>query len=88
MPSCPGGFKKDGRGRKRCYSKEAKYEDRPEQVRNRVARNRARARAGLKVGDSREVDHVRPLARGGSNAKSNTRVVSRHFNRRRPNPAR
>ena len=87
MTNCPGGSKKDGRGRDRCYSKEAKYEAKPEQVRHRVARNQARAKAGLKVGDPREVDHKRTLERGGSNSKGNLRVVSRHFNRTRPNPA-
>ena len=36
---------------------------------------------GLKRGDKREVDHRKPLSKGGSNRKSNLRVVSRKTNR-------
>jgi hypothetical protein len=39
-------------------------------------RNKARKEAGLKVGDSRQADHIKPLVEGGSNNKSNVRVVS------------
>ncbi|MGI6013710.1 MAG: HNH endonuclease signature motif containing protein [Oscillospiraceae bacterium] len=38
---------------------------------------------GLKTGDPREVDHKRPLSKGGSNKKKNLRVVSRTTNRRK-----
>ncbi len=38
---------------------------------------------GLKVGDKREVDHKKPLSKGGSNRKSNLRVVSRSTNRKK-----
>lgn len=38
---------------------------------------------GLKVGDPREVDHIKPLSKGGSNSKRNLRVVSRTTNRRK-----
>lgn len=78
---CGKGEVKDGRGRCRDYKQEARYEARPEQVRNRVIRNRDRAASGLKVGDPREVDHKKPLSKGGSGGRSNTRVVSRHTNR-------
>jgi len=47
----------------------------------RAKRNAARRKAGLKKGDSREVDHIKPLSRGGSNSRRNTRVVSRKVNR-------
>mgnify|MGYP006370505805 FL=1 len=46
----------------------------------RAMRNKARREAGLKVGDPREADHIKPLAEGGGNAKSNVRVVSRKVN--------
>ena len=36
---------------------------------------------GLKKGDPREVDHKKPLSKGGSNSKRNLRVVSRKTNR-------
>ena len=43
-------------------------------------RNKARKEAGLKVGDPREADHKKPLSEGGSNSKSNVRVVSKRVN--------
>ena len=70
--------------KKRDYAKEyAQFHGKPEQIKNRAKRNKARAIAGLKVGDSREVDHIRPLSKGGSNGPKNTRVVSRTTNRRK-----
>jgi hypothetical protein len=38
---------------------------------------------GLKVGDPREVDHKRPLSKGGTNGRRNLRAVSRKTNRRK-----
>lgn len=76
--------KRDGRGRMRDYKKEYERDhSSAEDRRNRSARNKARRRAGLKVGDPREVDHKHPLKKGGSNGRSNTRVVSRSTNRRK-----
>lgn len=49
----------------------------------RAMRNKARREAGLKVGDSREADHKKPLSEGGSNAKSNVRIVSAKTNARK-----
>lgn len=70
--------------KKRDYKKEYRdYHSKPEQKRNRAARNKARREMGLKVGDPREVDHIKPLIKGGSNSKSNLRVVSRTTNRRK-----
>ena len=69
----------------RDYKKEDKYESSPEQVRNRMARNRARAqlmREGLvRKGDGKDVDHRTPLAKGGSYARSNLRVLPASQNR-------
>lgn len=69
---------------KRNYAKETAYEDSPEQVRRRVARNRARRkamRAGkVRKGDGKELDHV-GYHRTGSLDSVPTRVVSRHANR-------
>lgn len=51
----------------------------------RAARNKARREAikdgRVSKGDSREIDHKKPLRNGGSNAKSNTRVRSKTSNR-------
>ena len=70
--------------RKRDYKKEYReYHARPEQKKNRAARNKARRIMGLKKGDPREVDHVKPLDKGGGNGRSNLRIVSRKVNRRK-----
>ena len=70
--------------KKRNYKKEYRdYHGKPQQRKNRSKRNQARRKMGLKKGDSREVDHKKPLSKGGSNRKSNLRVVSRKTNRRK-----
>ena len=63
---------------KRDYKKELDWEhkNKPERVKDRAERNTARRQAGLKVGDPRQADHKKPLTEGGSNSKSNIRVVS------------
>jgi len=69
----------------RDYKDEAKYHAQPEQKKNRAARNKARREAiasgQVKKGDSRDIDHKTPLSKGGSNGKSNRRVVSASSNR-------
>jgi hypothetical protein len=61
------------------------YQARLQQRRNRAMRNSARKRAmkkGLvRKGDTKDVAHVRSLMRGGSNAESNTKIMSRSKNR-------
>jgi len=69
----------------RNYKKEEKYEDSPEQVKNREVRNKAR-RDALKSGkvhkgDGKEVDHIIPLSKGGTNTLKNQRVKSASANR-------
>ena len=76
--------KKDSRGRVRDYKKEYKRDhSSKEDIRNRSCRNKARRAAGLKKGDTREVDHKKPLKKGGSCGRGNTRVVSRRTNRKK-----
>lgn len=69
---------------KRDYQEENKYKATPEQIHARVLRNKARRQAleaGLvKRGDNKQIDHVKPLSKGGSNASSNLRVVSTSTN--------
>jgi hypothetical protein len=68
------------------------YQARPEQVAKRVARNKARREAirdgDVKKGDGKDIDHKQMLDKGGSNDKSNRRVVSAKENRawREKNP--
>ena len=70
--------------KKRDYKREyARYHSKPEQIKNRALRNAARRMMGLKVGDPREVDHKKPLSKGGTNSPNNLRVVSRTTNRQK-----
>lgn len=71
---------------KRNYKKEyARYHSSPAQIAARSKRNKARRKLGLKKGDPREVDHKRPLSKGGGNGRANLRAVSRRANRRKGN---
>ena len=73
-------FMKNG---KRDYKRELAWEKKATgsgRQDDRVDRNRARRQSGLKVGDPRHVDHVKPLTSGGSDKKSNTKIVSAKFN--------
>ncbi len=76
MPSSPGYV--------RNYKQENKYKSTPAQIHARVIRNKARRealkRGVVHIGDNREVDHITPLSKGGSNALSNQRVVSASTN--------
>ena len=57
------------------------YHAKPEQRKNRSERNKARRKLGLKRGDQREVDHIKPMDKGGGNSRGNLRAVSRKINR-------
>lgn len=68
----------------RDYKKEYRdFHGKPEQIKRRAARNKARSLLGLKKGDGKEVDHKKPLSKGGGNGKKNIRAVSRHTNRKK-----
>lgn len=72
----------------RDYDKEyANYHAKPEQKKNRAARNKARREAiaagTVRKGDGKEIDHKVPLSKGGSNAPSNRQVLTRAQNRRK-----
>jgi len=61
------------------------YNATPENVKKRDMRNAARrkmAKAGLvSKGDGKDVDHIKPVRSGGTNAQSNLRVLSKSKNR-------
>ena len=61
------------------------YNARPEEVAKRVKRNQARAdmaKAGkVAKGDGLDVDHKKPLKRGGGNGSSNLAVKTQTANR-------
>lgn len=65
---------------KRDYKKELNWEHKkkPSRVKDRASRNAARKKAGLKVGDSRQVDHKDNNPR--NNTKTNLRVVKSKTN--------
>lgn len=70
----------------RPYKKEyEQYQGKPEQIKKRDERNAARAKLAKKglvrKGDGKDVDHIKPLSKGGANKVSNLRAVSVHKNR-------
>ena len=62
-----------------------KYQGKPEQIKNRAKRNKARAemeRAGkVSKGDGKDVDHKVPLSKGGTTSKNNLSVKPKSSNR-------
>lgn len=71
---------------KRDYKRENElYNSRPEQRAARsertIARNQANADGRTHKGDGKDLDHKKPLSKGGSSNKSNLRAVSKSSNR-------
>lgn len=77
MPSSP--------NYKRNYKQEQKTARARGETKDRALRNAARAelmkQGKVHKGDGKDVDHTRPLGKGGSNSPSNLRVASEHSNR-------
>ena len=70
----------------RPYAKEyAEYQGTEEQKKNRAKRNKARrqlTREGVvHKGDGMDVDHKKPLSKGGSTARSNLKAITKSANR-------
>ena len=69
----------------RDYSQQREYNATAEATAKRVQNNQARAQAikqgKAKVGDGKDVDHKKPLSKGGTNSASNLRVVDASTNR-------
>jgi hypothetical protein len=70
----------------RPYKKEyEQYQGTPKEKKKRAARNAARRelmKAGkVHKGDGKDVDHIKPLSKGGSNTTGNLRVKSASANR-------
>lgn len=69
----------------RNYKREYEtYQGTEQQKKNRAARNKVRRQAiregKAKVGDGTSVEHKKPLSKGGTNKKSNLKIVSRSDN--------
>lgn len=72
--------------KERNYKQEyANYQGTDEQIKNRAKRNKARSimeKAGkVSKGDGKDVDHKKPLSKGGANHKSNLAVKTKTANR-------
>lgn len=70
----------------RNYKKEYEnYQGKPEQIRKRSLRNKARRKmmkqGKVRKGDGKDVDHKKPLSKGGSNDTANLRVQTDNENR-------
>jgi len=70
---------------KRDYKKEvANYTSKPSVIKKRSAQNAARAvmekEGKVHKGDGTNVDHIKPLSKGGTGARSNLRVVDNNVN--------
>ena len=72
----------------RKYTQAAKYEDTPEQVKNRMERNKARYKllkeGKVHKGDGKDVAHVKALDKGGTNGdgvKVQSKTANRSFRR-------
>jgi len=70
----------------RDYRKEYdNYQGKPAQLKNRAARNAARRKmekeGKVQKGDGKDVDHKKPMAKGGGNGRSNLAVKPKSKNR-------
>lgn len=70
---------------KRDYKKQQAYDGKPSVVKDRAKRNAARRElekeGKVSKGDGKDVDHKKPLSKGGSNSRSNLRVRSSSANK-------
>ena len=71
---------------RRNYRKEYdNYQGKPEQIKKRSMRNKARKmlekEGKVSKGDGKDVAHKKPLAKGGSNERKNLRVSAKSKNR-------
>jgi 5-methylcytosine-specific restriction endonuclease McrA len=73
----------------RDYSYDSHYEASSEQRRHRservMARRELTKEGAVSKGDHMDVDHIKPLSKGGSNNRSNLRAISAHANRAKGN---
>lgn len=73
----------------RDYSYDKQYEKSPKQLKANEERTQAR-RILSKEGkvakfDGKDVDHIKPVSKGGSNSRSNLRAISKSSNRSKGN---
>ena len=73
----------------RDYSYDSHYEASAEQRKNRservLARRELTNEGVVHKGDGKDVDHIKPLSKGGTNARGNLQAISAHANRSKGN---
>jgi 5-methylcytosine-specific restriction endonuclease McrA len=73
----------------RDYSYDKKYESSPKQRAARVERDLARRELSkegkVSKGDGKDVDHIKPVSKGGTNKRTNLRAISASANRAKGN---
>ncbi len=64
-------------------AEDANYQGKPEQVHNRALRNKAHRMLEKALGRNvtGDVDHIKPVSKGGTTTMSNLRVTSKSANR-------
>ena len=71
----------------RDYKREAEIES-PERIKQRIMRMRARRffekNMGSSIPPNMDVDHIKPLSKGGSNTQHNLQLQQRNANRSYP----
>jgi len=75
-------FMKNG---KRDYEREKQWDHKNGRIKDRAERNKARAmlekEGKVRKGDGKDVDHKKPISKGGKTTRSNLRVQSASANR-------
>jgi hypothetical protein len=78
MPSSPNYVRKYRQEYKTSQSSE---DEKKRRAARNAARNKLEDEGRVKKGDGKDIDHKKPLIKGGGNGKSNLRVVSKSVNR-------
>lgn len=84
MPSSPG-YKRDYKQeRKTAIRRGETLGSDSDNAKRKKLRRKLEAQGKVRKGDGKDVDHKKPLSKGGSNSTSNARVVSASANRSFP----
>lgn len=78
MPSSPNYVRKY---KQEYQVSQASEKEKKNRAKRNTARRQAEAAGKVSKGDGKDIDHKRPLSKGGGNGKSNRRVVSASTNR-------
>jgi hypothetical protein len=73
--------KKDRDYRKEYDNYQGTEEQKKRRAKRNAARNKLKKKGKVRKGDGKDVDHKKPLSKGGTNKASNLKVKSKHKNR-------